>query len=220
MNPTIMAFEKAQVFSCDEQGRPDWKQHFSVQFNPSSLSISEPVGDDAPALAPTDQVQRRRMFGNKPSLHFSAKLFFNTMVGLDLPAGDVRDQLRKFYYFFNDQAHAAAGTGDRRLICFAWSTIEVYGVLAGMQVSYTMFAPNGTPVRAEADIAIDGRYCGNNGNYLREGPGDEAARAAQSARDVLERAQRAANGAAGWREVALELDLANPRLMTRCGEKG
>lgn len=220
MDPTILAFEKAQVFSCDEQGRPDWKQHFSVQFNPSSISITEPIGDDAAASATPDKAPRRRLFGNKPSLHFSAKLFFNTILGLDLSTGDVRDQLRKFYYFFNDQAHAAAGTGDRKLICFAWSTIQVYGFLAGMQVSYTMFAPNGTPVRAEADIAIDGRYCGNNGDYLREGPGDEAARAAQTARDVLERAQRTANGAAGWRDVALELDLANPRLMTTCGTKG
>lgn len=211
----LTTLEKAEVFSCDLEGRISTGQRFSVQFNPAAISINEPVGDDAYLQEEEPRKPRgRAMFGKRPALHFSTKLFCNTLFGMDAPAGDVRQQIRKFYYFFND-GEQKTGLGDRKLIGFAWSTLQVYGILSSMNVTYTMFGADGTPVRAEIDIGIDGSYCGSLGKATVANELDNGFQKLQMARDLLERSARLTGAAAGWRDCAVEAGLANPRLLTR-----
>lgn len=50
------------------------------------------------------------------------------------------------------------------------------GILTGMSVRYTVFAPDGKPVRAQVNISIRGEYVGDQSFALIEGKaaGEEA----------------------------------------------
>ena len=58
------------------------------------------------------------------------------------------------------KTQTASKTYKAQQIYFFWGTIAVAGMLKQMSVNYTMFAPDGTPVRAQVNITIEGVYVG------------------------------------------------------------
>lgn len=116
------------------------------------------------------------MFGHKRDMAtLSTTLFFNTLNDLyQTSYEDVRDDIRKLYpytntmekyaqTFQNSNSRITISRTDIQKACqiyFFWGTIAVAGTLNRMSVNYTMFAPDGKPVRAQVGISIEGFYVG------------------------------------------------------------
>ena len=85
----------------------------------------------------------------------SVTLFFNTLNDLYQDSyGDVREEIRRLYPYTN------TNTNKAKQLYFFWGSVAVAGNLTCMSVTYTMFAPDGTTVRAQVSITIEGFYVG------------------------------------------------------------
>ncbi len=161
-------------------GHMDLKGRFYVPFNPAEISIEEAVGvsDVFQMNGRIRQNQMKRghhagfqypvekssLWREKSLTTLSVSLFFNTLNDLYQKSyEDVREEIRKLYPYTNTTektGKAAAKTNKAQQIYFFWGSIAVAGILKQMSVKYTMFAPDGKPVRAQADISIEGFYVG------------------------------------------------------------
>lgn len=105
----------------------------------------------------------------------SVTLFYNTLNDLyQKEYEDVRDEIRKLYPYTNTsemiekgnkaspmgKSASSAAQNQVRQIYFFWGSIAVAGILTHMSVAYTMFAPDGKPVRAQVSLSIEGFYVG------------------------------------------------------------
>ncbi len=116
------------------------------------------------------------MFGHKREMTtLSTTLFFNTLNDLyQTSYEDVRDEIRQLYIYTNTTekytktvktfssktTQSQTKVHKAQQIYFFWGTIAVAGTLNRMSVNYTMFAPDGKPVRAQVGISIEGFYVG------------------------------------------------------------
>lgn len=130
---------------------------FYVQFNPNSLEYS--VGEDIYATKKTKEgntqidLSQSDVTKASNSGHLSVKLFFYTYTN-ETTYDDVNidiAHLRRFYRYT-----ASSTQGNQPVIVFAWGTLALRGIMTSLSVSYQMFAPDGTPVQAEASITIKG----------------------------------------------------------------
>lgn len=130
---------------------------FYVQFNPNSLEYS--IGTDTYATKKTKDEQGQTDLSQgdvtkvSNSGHLSVRLFFYTYTN-ETTYDDVNidiAHLRRFYKYT-----ASSTQGDQPVIIFAWGTLALRGIMTSLSVSYQMFAPDGTPVQAEASITIEG----------------------------------------------------------------
>ncbi|MCM1057185.1 MAG: hypothetical protein NC517_06210 [Firmicutes bacterium] len=171
-------------------GRPDRGKRFYVQFNPTELSVQEAIGAaDVDEEDPSEELKRllhgRKVGIQKPlrsstewnrrnQLTLSVSLFFNTLERLNQDSyEDVRKYVGQLYPYTNKTADRSNRVEQ---IYFFWGSIAVAGLLTGMNVRYTMFAPDGKPVRAQVDISIRGDYVGEQSYALIQGEavGNEA----------------------------------------------
>ncbi|MCM1539760.1 MAG: hypothetical protein NC121_00685 [Blautia sp.] len=159
-NPAEISIEEAiglsDVSQVDGMWRADWMQTGRV------MGMQYPMYDS--------------MLGRKKGMTtLSTTLFFNTLNDLyQTSYEDVRDDIRKLYPYTNTtekytktittstykitQKQTKAYTAQQ--IYFFWGTIAVAGTLTRMSVNYTLFAPDGKPVRAQVGISIEGFYVG------------------------------------------------------------
>lgn len=130
---------------------------FYVQFNPNSMEYS--IGSDTYATKKTkdERVQadlsQNDVTKGSNSGRLSVKLFFYTYTN-ETTYDDVNidiAHLRRFYKY-----SASSAQGDQPVIIFAWGTLALRGIMTSLSVTYQMFAPDGTPVQAEASITIEG----------------------------------------------------------------
>lgn len=171
-------------------GRPDLGKRFYVQFNPGELSIQEAIGTTDEEEDDMSQKLKRLLNGNKvgiqqpletsgewkkkSQLTLSVSLFFNTLEKLNQDSyEDVRKYVGQLYPYRNK---ARDKSGSVEQIYFFWGSIAVAGILTAMNVTYTVFAPDGKPVRAQVGITIRGDYVGDQSFALIEGraAGEEA----------------------------------------------
>ena len=158
------------------KGSPVYGEKFTVQFNPAELSIEEAIGVTDNSLDDLKEEMRRLLEGSKvgwshppkstsaserkSSLTLSVTLFFNTLENLYQSSyEDVREKIKQLYLYTNKD------TGSKNAIeqiYFFWGSIGVAGTLQRMHVSYTMFAPDGKPVRAQVELSIVGDYYGED----------------------------------------------------------
>lgn len=170
-----MVLKKA--FICPFDGVHTDRRHanaFHVPFNPTELTIEEAIGlsdvDEQEYRDNTKKLLAGRSIGWQSPVEGSAKdikkgkitlsmtLFFNTLTSLDQTSYmDVREYIQKLYYYDNKDI---AKDKKPQQIYFEWGSVCVAGILTRMQVRYTMFSPEGTPVRAQAEISIAGQYIG------------------------------------------------------------
>lgn len=160
-------------------GHMDLKGRFYVPFNPAEISIEEAVGisDVFRTNGRAKQGQMKRghhagfqypvkessLWQEKGLTTLRVSLFFNTLNDLYQKSyEDVREEIRKLYPYTNttEKTGASVKTEKTRQLYFFWGSIAIAGILRQMSVKYTMFAPDGKPVRAQADISIEGFYVG------------------------------------------------------------
>jgi len=156
---------KAIIFECDKSGSQSGSP-FEVQFNPNKITIDEDTGHfarkkskqpakkNAAAIQETPSAMQSAPFDESRSITFSTDLFFNTCKSAS-DYSDVRPLIHKFDKFLNKSVEKS---NELKRLCFSWGSIQIFGLLTSMRVSYTMFSGDGYPVRAEASISICGDY--------------------------------------------------------------
>ena len=140
--------EKARIYPTK---RPE--DVFYVQFNPNTLqyrvdmkSVNDKDG--------TDSIPKQRdATGQSGRAELSMTLFFYSF-GSETDYGDVRKNINKLRPYLSRWTEK--GQVMEEGITFAWGTITLEGYLRSMDVSYQMFASDGTPVQAEVRITIVG----------------------------------------------------------------
>lgn len=185
----MAVYQKAYICPF-RNGRPELGKKFHVQFNPTELSVQEAIGAADIEEEDASEELKRLLSGSKVGIQnpleastewkkknqltLSVSLFFNTLEKLNQDSyEDVRKYVGQFYPYTNrttDSSHSV------EQIYFFWGSIAVAGLLTGMSVRYTMFAPDGKPVRAQVDISIRGDYVGDQSYELIRGEatGNEA----------------------------------------------
>ncbi len=125
------------------------KGEFTAAVNPEDLKItsgvdyhmSQGMGTSGAALKYHASLPRVLAF----------KLFFDNtgaIPGMKQDVEEQLDKLQKVIYDFQDNISSPY------YIRVIWGTIDFQGRLIKLETSYTMFQPNGTPVRAQAIIEI------------------------------------------------------------------
>lgn len=177
----LSVYQKAYICPY-RNGRPELGKRFYVQFNPSELSVKEAIG--VSDVEDNGAEEKKRLLNGlkvgyqrpaassalrrkKGKTSLSVSLFFNTLERLNQDFyEDVRKYVGQLYPYRNN---APEDSRSIEQIYFFWGSIAVAGILTGMDVHYTMFAPNGKPVRAQVEISITGEYVGDQTFELTEG---------------------------------------------------
>lgn len=158
------------------KGSPVYREKFTVQFNPAELSIEEAIGVSENSADNLKEEMMKLLEGSKvgwsrppkstsagerkSSLTLSVTLFFNTLENLYQSSyEDVREKIKQLYIYTNKNTENKNAIEQ---IYFFWGSIGVAGTLNRMHVNYTMFAPNGKPVRAQVELSIVGDYYGED----------------------------------------------------------
>jgi len=215
----MASYQKA-YFCPYRDGRPVLEERFYVPFNPAELSIDEAIGvDDVDEDDMSEQLKKlfensrvgwQRPAGStharkrKGRVTLSVSLFFNTLNDLHQSSyEDVRQYVSQLYPYTNKDPDAEKGVEQ---IYFFWGSIAVAGVLNRMHVNYTMFAPDGKPVRAQVEISITGDYIGDASYSSSEGSatGDTTGISSGAAKGMMEK------GLSQWRSQYT--GSGNPRL--------
>lgn len=132
-----------------------------VQFNPNTLEYSAVLGrqtqkgvfsQNGSGTRQEPQPQQSPL-AEEGGASLSVKLFYHTYTGLD-DFTDVRTDINLIRRFL--PAPSGEGKTSSPRITFAWGTMTHTGTLESFQVSYQMFAHDGTPVQAEVSISIRG----------------------------------------------------------------
>lgn len=180
----MAVYQKAYICPF-RNGRPELGEKFYVQFNPTELSVQEAIGavdvdaDGEEAMEALKRLLHGSKVGiqkpledstgwkKKNRLTLSVSLFFNTLENLNQNSyQDVRKYVGQLYPYTNKTTDSSKGVEQ---IYFFWGSIAVAGLLTGMSVRYTVFAPDGKPVRAQVDISISGDYVGEQSYALIQG---------------------------------------------------
>lgn len=153
------------------------KDGFFVPFNPAEISVEEAIGtlnvSEIGGADRMDWMQKGRTMGmqypegnsmlshKKGMTILSTTLFFNTLYDLyQTSYEDVRKDIRKLYPYTNTVEKNKNIVHAAQQIYFLWGSLAVAGTLSRMSVNYTMFSPDGKPVRAQVSISIEGFYVG------------------------------------------------------------
>jgi len=156
----------------------DKQKVFRVQFNPSSISISTNVDD--PDLRPTDSITNKEDMDKTTTVYseFSVKLIFDDVDVEDafteqrlaqyIP-GNYSNPIQTAYnlgktFTGNNNRHTvrpqveafigAARDKYLKSIAFIWADMTINGIIISVDADYTMFNPQGEPVRAVVDLKL------------------------------------------------------------------
>lgn len=129
---------------------PDTRGAFPVQFNPTSLKITQQNNVDAGGA--TTQTQRRQ----NPSTESATLAFdleFDTAedTGPDGPA-DVRTRTAIIRQFAGPAADAPSEPPP--LLKFAWGTFSFLGIVTSLTEELDYFSPSGRPLRAKVSVTM------------------------------------------------------------------
>ncbi|RME29010.1 MAG: LysM peptidoglycan-binding domain-containing protein [Deltaproteobacteria bacterium] len=141
---------------------------FDVQYNPKEFKFDKPV-----------QWQTHDQQGGNSTLEFQkaqpatmqVELFFDTTHdGSDVRTSWVNKLLELTNPEYTPGSGEAAELGKKRppRVSFVWGTFYLYGVIEAVNVTYMMFSPEGTPLRARVSVKMkewtpDSIYAGGGG---------------------------------------------------------
>jgi hypothetical protein len=131
---------------------------FQVQFNPDQLSY-QAQNRAKKKKSVLGKPSENQQTIQDPTVSLTVKLLFAKGED-DQPS--VQQEIELFL--------SAARNPNTREIVFGWSQFVFIGKLANLDVSYTMFTPEGKPIRGEIDLTIqkksEGGYFGAKGAAL------------------------------------------------------
>lgn len=122
-------------------------------FNPREYTISKTAGWDAAPSGTQDAGDANFSGGHGATL--SLQLFFDTYLNR---AGDVRvhtDRLWKLLLMDEQTRHPKTGKGRPPEVLFQWGATWYFkAILKSMQQQFSLFLPDGTPVRALVTLEL------------------------------------------------------------------
>lgn len=132
---------------------------YTPMYNPTSFSIDHEIKHDAQENLLTGNMVKKFLSANPRTV--SMELFFDGTgaspsslgVNTNEPGGinSVENQINNFLL----GAYKISGAIHRpNYIMIIWGSFIMTGVLASANVTYTMFAPDGSPLRAKMSITI------------------------------------------------------------------
>jgi hypothetical protein len=132
---------------------------YTPMYNPTSFSVSHTVNYD-PSKKPTASDMTKKFLSSNPR-SVTMELFFDgtgaspsASKGLGVNSGiqDVDVQIQAFLKL----AYQISGTIHKpSYMMLVWGTFVMTGVLKSANVNYTMFAPDGRPLRAKMSITVE-----------------------------------------------------------------
>lgn len=137
-----MEFIKAKIVFIKENK----EEVMSVQFNPETYSITT-----SGKVSSNIDISGKEKTQSVPQSHetLKMKLIFDTYG----EKTSVRKYITKFVDLVN--SYNTEGTPNVCNCKFVWGNFIFSGYLNNISHNYTMFLPNGTPVRANVDISIE-----------------------------------------------------------------
>jgi hypothetical protein len=123
---------------------PEGQAAFDALFNPTDYGVNK-ANSIAEAVIPGLQAPiLQYVHGNTRTLDM--QLFFDTYE----KGTDVRESTRKVYHLLEIDP----GTHAPPICNIAWGSLQFRGVLDHVNGRFTLFLPNGTPVRATLDVSF------------------------------------------------------------------
>lgn len=138
------------------------------QFNPASLTVSKQV-DWRPVTASSDTGEESQPDLNAPDLvfaggmgaRFSLDLIFDTTILGNIDVRVFTNELLRLTLMGGGDP--GSSEKDPPLVTFIWGEMELFeAVIEAVQINYTMFLPDGTPVRARAHVDFLQAYDGDS----------------------------------------------------------
>ena len=155
-----MALEKAKLIIEKENGEETLK----VQFNPAEYNLSDSVNYSEKSIPGTPGPITQFVSGASSTLTLS--LLFDTYDtpenGVRVPSGkgldDMKNQKPTDVSLLTRKVAALtniAGSLHRPpTVTFAWGALHFKGVVADLKQTFTMFMPDGMPVRARVELTL------------------------------------------------------------------
>lgn len=151
-----MELVKAKISKADING-PLMEQVCYVPFNPNEIKIDEACKVNSTDLH-TSNTDVTKAEAERTHTSLSTTLYYNTYRSLNFPIYESVDlHINKLRAFLNENETA---TEKLKRIAFTWGDLCIYGILSSMSVRYMLFASDGTPIRAEVSITIEGSHYG------------------------------------------------------------
>jgi hypothetical protein len=145
-----MELEKLQIigytdaeFSAQESGR-----QFEVQINPASLKIKKDVRYDTDNTPGEEKKAAKYKYHQPASLSFDIILDDTGVVFANMPITAMIQLLEKTLYKINAESHEP---GYAKV---AWGSTIFHGRVSSLSYDYTLFAPNGTPLRVKIALSF------------------------------------------------------------------
>lgn len=154
---------------------PRWNsvRRFTVQFNPDTLSFTANSGDHIGVMNIADGKRKISTENNLTSaLYMSVQLIFDAVDNQDAftddklsanPENLARTAVNGVYNMAGGGREVrtevegfigALNNPETRTIRFIWGNLLYKGSLSHVNAEYTMFAPDGRPIRAKVDLRI------------------------------------------------------------------
>ena len=150
-----MAKEMLTIYRCKESGDGpltyDPACYFKAMINPSSCSHTHDVNYQS--TVPLGSLPTVGEFSKYCPDTFSFELLLDCSGVVGSPVVPVKHQLidlGNIVHVFNGKEHSP------NKVCVIWGSFVFYGCLTKMDITYTLFTPEGDPVRAKVPIELKG----------------------------------------------------------------
>ncbi len=195
-----------------DSGATPKKDYIDCKFNPSELTLSKNSSWNGTPV--TERNVETWAFGGGRGATLKMKLFFDTT-----DTGSDVHEYSDFLFGLMELDPGTVGT-DKKVPAesyrcrFQWGKYQFFEavVYPSVSVTYSMFLPDGTPVRAEADVTF--QQVRDEKIYKKQNPTSTSE--ARKSRTVLEGetldwiAYQEYGDPAQWRHIARDNDLSNP----------
>ena len=140
--------EKARFYP-----QKDERKAFYVQFNPNTIQYRVGADLDRAKQGSENAIKQDDATGQSGKAELSMTLYFYSFRS-ETDYDDVRKKINVLRPYLGRREKHSYVMGEK--LTFAWGTLALRGRLSAMEVSYQMFASDGTPVQAEARITMIG----------------------------------------------------------------
>ena len=125
------------------------------QFNPSTVQVTKSANWNSPPSRGSGSQPRPQFVGAGPEV-LSAKLLFDGFDTLGGTRQPVEEAVERLLSWTAAPADAySSGTPQPPTVTFSWGTgLSFSGFLRKVDATYVMFGPDGTPLRATAEVTL------------------------------------------------------------------
>ncbi|MCD8079074.1 MAG: hypothetical protein LUF04_01265 [Bacteroides sp.] len=150
-----MSLVKLQILGYADELFSKRVAKFNVQINPDSLKLDRSINYTDTQASGEPQKQK---FGNLPSSTLSFDLIFDDTGFVDHIQGNINDRigrLEKAIYSINGETH------EPNYTLLVWGDFVFKGRLSSLNYDYSVFKPDGAPLRVKISLTFVGHKEGS-----------------------------------------------------------